>query len=199
MPRSQQIKTHPGSYNPLTSDFEKNRIDVLKKKRMLARSGWAQNISFESTEERFHQHEPGSSAPPPGTYHPKTSLVDHLPKQNPRGGAFGSNLKVEVLPSLYSGGLVSLTDRDSTLPQVQHSHQQSNQKILRMAFRPTLMREMLARSSNLNLSINRLPSQSNPRALLPIMRIALWGRRTSRMLLLLVPMTSLCHGRLLVC
>lgn len=61
---------------------------------MLARSGWAQNVSFESTEERFHQTVPNTAAPPPGTYHPKTSLADQLPKENPRGGPFGSNLKV---------------------------------------------------------------------------------------------------------
>ena len=61
---------------------------------MLARSGWAQNISFESTEGRFHENGPKSIAPPPGTYTPKTALVDHIPKENPRGGAFGSTLKV---------------------------------------------------------------------------------------------------------
>lgn len=68
---------------------------------MLARSGWAQNISFESTEERFHQTVPTSAAPPPGTYHPKTSLADQLPKENPRGGAFGSNLKVDYSTNTF--------------------------------------------------------------------------------------------------
>ena len=64
---------------------------------MLARSGWAQNISFGGTEERFHENGPASSAPPPGTYTPKTALVDHLPKENPRGGAFGSSIKVHLV------------------------------------------------------------------------------------------------------
>lgn len=68
---------------------------------MLARSGWAQNISFECTEERFHENGPKSVAPPPGTYTPKTALIDQIPKENPRGGPFGSNLKVIIFFILY--------------------------------------------------------------------------------------------------
>jgi hypothetical protein len=94
MPRSQRTMTNPGTYNPLTSDFEKNRLHILRKKRMGARSGWAQNVSFQTTEERFFCAVPETAAPPPGTYKPKTTLADTLPKENPRSGPFGSSLKV---------------------------------------------------------------------------------------------------------
>jgi hypothetical protein len=94
VPRSQRIHTHPGTYTIIDSDFEKNRLKILQRKRILARSGWGQNISFQSTEEKFFVPTPASTAPPPGTYSPKTSLEDYIPKENPRAGPFGSNLKV---------------------------------------------------------------------------------------------------------
>lgn len=74
---------------------------------MIARSGWAQNVSFQTTEGRFFSAEQGSAAPPPGTYKPKTALADTIPKQNPRSGPFGSSLKVKPPPlcSLVRDGL----------------------------------------------------------------------------------------------
>lgn len=110
MPRSQRIKTHPGSYNPITSDFERNRLKILRRKRMLGRSGWAQNVSFQSTEERFFTAEPGNVAPPPGTYVPKTAIADHIARQNPRSGAFGSSVKRFYTPKSQTKVLSASSD-----------------------------------------------------------------------------------------
>lgn len=92
VPRSQRIQTSPGTYSPVVSDFEINRIKILKKKRMAARSGWAQHVSFDATEARFMQLDK-KVAPPPGTYDPKTTIADHLKHENPRAGPFGSKSK----------------------------------------------------------------------------------------------------------
>jgi hypothetical protein len=75
------------------SDFELNRIKILKKKRMAARSGWAQHVSFDATEARFMQLDK-KVAPPPGSYDPRTTIADHLKRENPRAGPFGSKSKV---------------------------------------------------------------------------------------------------------
>ena len=67
----------------------------MKQKRASGRSGWAQNISFDATEARFMMLDK-RLAPPPGTYDPRTALGDTVPKENPRGGPFGSKSKVNT-------------------------------------------------------------------------------------------------------
>lgn len=106
--RSQAVQTAPGSYTPLVSDFDVNRLKILKHKRMVSRSGWAQNISFQSTDERFHDFKRGDS-PPPGAYTPKTTLVDTLPKPNKRSGPFGSTVKRFFVPK--SQEMPNITDK----------------------------------------------------------------------------------------
>ena len=92
-PKSQRTKTHPGSYKPMTSDFDKNRVKILRHKRMMARSGWAQNVSFQCTEERFYKPEPETQGPPPGHYSLKDGVGDVKYKDDSRSGPFGSSLK----------------------------------------------------------------------------------------------------------
>lgn len=92
-PKSQRIKTHPGSYTPLTSDFDKNRLKILRRKRMAARSGWAQNVSFQCSEERFFRPEPETLGPPPTAYQPYTGVGEAKIRENHRSGPFGSTLK----------------------------------------------------------------------------------------------------------
>lgn len=92
MPKSQRIKTHPGSYKPLTSDFDKNRLNILRRKRITARSGWAQNISFACTEKRFFAPEPETLGPAPGHYTVNDGIAD-LKQKNMRYKPFGSSLK----------------------------------------------------------------------------------------------------------
>jgi hypothetical protein len=58
----------PGDCNCLNSDFDRNKLKILKKKRVAARSGWSQNVSFDSTEGRFAGERVRSEAPPPGAY-----------------------------------------------------------------------------------------------------------------------------------
>jgi hypothetical protein len=58
----------PGEYNCLNSDFDRNKLNILKKKRIAARSGWSQNVSFDSTENRFAGEHVRGDAPPPGAY-----------------------------------------------------------------------------------------------------------------------------------
>jgi len=89
--KSNRIQTCPGLYNPLTSDFDLERLRILKNKRMASRSGWAQNIAFASTEKRFTEDSRG--IPPPGTYSPKVTIADNIPVPNPRAGPFGSTAK----------------------------------------------------------------------------------------------------------
>ncbi len=83
----------PGKYT-LKSDFEKNKVNILKKKRLKMRSGWAQNVSFESTERRFFQPRGGKEEiPPPGAYVPTNGdLSKGIRKGNPRAPGFGSSL-----------------------------------------------------------------------------------------------------------
>lgn len=95
VPRSQRLQTSPGTYNPITSDFELNRIKIMKQKRSAARSGWAQNVSFDATEARFMELDK-RVAPPPGAYTPKTTLADTMPTQNARSGGFGSKSMVSI-------------------------------------------------------------------------------------------------------
>lgn len=83
VPRSMRLATAPGSYNPLTSDFEMNKLKILKKKKMASRSGWVQNIAFSGTEKRFLDisDELKESGPTPSTYNPKVSLIDEMKAQ----------------------------------------------------------------------------------------------------------------------
>jgi hypothetical protein len=80
VPRSMRLATAPGSYNPLTSSFEMNKLQILKKKKMSSRSGWVQNIAFAGTEKRFMDvaDDLKESGPTPGTYNPKVSLIDEM-------------------------------------------------------------------------------------------------------------------------
>lgn len=87
--RSLRLQTAPGTYQPLTSDFDKLRLKILKQKKMVSRSGWAKNIAFLGTDTRFRSEKEVNGVPPPSTYHPKTSFADNVPKQNVRAGAFG--------------------------------------------------------------------------------------------------------------
>lgn len=89
-PRSMQTKTAPGSYNVISSDFDQQRLRILKQKKMSSRSDWAQNIAFVSTEQRFNCKMLDNDVPPPSTYYPKVGLADTLPRSNVRSGAFGT-------------------------------------------------------------------------------------------------------------
>lgn len=83
VPRSMRLATAPGSYNPLTSDFEMNKLKILKKKKMSSRSGWVQNIAFSGTEKRFMETSADDlkeTGPTPTTYNPKVSLIDEMKK-----------------------------------------------------------------------------------------------------------------------
>lgn len=93
LPKSMRLTVAPGQYNPITSDFEQAKIKILRQKKIASRSGWAQNISFTSTERRFHTLEK-PVGPPPGAYTPKTNLADHIAKQNVRAGPFGTTSNV---------------------------------------------------------------------------------------------------------
>ena len=99
MPRSLRLTTAPGAYSPVTSDFDQLRLRILKQKKMAARSGWAQNIAFTSTEGRFTQTAGAVDGPPANAYYPKMGIADNLPKPNVRGGGFGA--KETVSEALY--------------------------------------------------------------------------------------------------
>lgn len=90
--RSMQVNVAPGDYNVVTSDFDKQRLKIMRQKKMAARSDWAQNIAFVSTEKRFRKAEEQHflETPNPTAYYPKVGLADTLPRANVRGGAFGS-------------------------------------------------------------------------------------------------------------
>eukprot|EP00600_Ochromonadales_sp_CCMP1393_P001586 CAMPEP_0174977182 /NCGR_PEP_ID=MMETSP0004_2-20121128/13462_1 /TAXON_ID=420556 /ORGANISM="Ochromonas sp., Strain CCMP1393" /LENGTH=552 /DNA_ID=CAMNT_0016228327 /DNA_START=66 /DNA_END=1724 /DNA_ORIENTATION=- len=92
MPRSMRLTTAPGAYSPITSDFDQMRLNILKKKKLAIRSGWAQNIAFASTETRFHMSTGATDVdgPPANAYYPKIGMADTVPRPNPRGGAFGA-------------------------------------------------------------------------------------------------------------
>ena len=53
--RSNRLRTAPGDYDPLTSDFELSRLRILKQKRLVARSSWAGDVGFAATEMRFNE------------------------------------------------------------------------------------------------------------------------------------------------
>lgn len=99
MPRSLRLTTAPGAYSPVTSDFDQLRLRILKQKKMAARSGWAQNIAFTSTEGRFTQTAGAVEGPPANAYYPKMGIADNLPKPNARGGGFGARDSVSHVNS----------------------------------------------------------------------------------------------------
>jgi len=94
-PSYKQSITAPGMYT-VPTEFEAARIKILKKKKLVSRSGWAYNVAFEGTDERFResQRRLEEMGPPPGTYVPKNyDLSANIEKENPRAGPFGSSLK----------------------------------------------------------------------------------------------------------
>jgi hypothetical protein len=55
--KSNRINTAPGTYSAIQSDFDVLKSQILKRKKMHSKSGWAQNISFDATESRYdHVH-----------------------------------------------------------------------------------------------------------------------------------------------
>lgn len=94
-----RIYTAPGDYNPLTSDFDKLQLKVMKHKKMASRSLWASQVAFEGTERRFNEVNSGISkdrignrCPAPGAYDPKNVFAEQVSKINPNAvtGPFGS-------------------------------------------------------------------------------------------------------------
>lgn len=91
--RSLRLAVAPGSYDPLTSDFDNLYAKILKQKRMISKSPWASSIAFNGTDSRLKVFEPGSLPEVnDGMYYPKTNIADRLPKENPNG-PFGSGTK----------------------------------------------------------------------------------------------------------
>lgn len=86
--KSMRVNTAPGTYM-IPSEFDTQKVSIMKKKKMHSRSGWAQNISFDATEARFFTPFKNNN-PPPGLYQPKGTLADTLPRTNERSGPFGS-------------------------------------------------------------------------------------------------------------
>lgn len=88
-PSYKQSITAPGMYRVLT-EFESKRLKILKRKKLVARSGWAYNVAFESTEPR-RTEPPMTEGPPPGLYQPKNyDIAGNIAKENVRAGPFGS-------------------------------------------------------------------------------------------------------------
>lgn len=85
-----RLQTAPGGYNVIHSDFDQQRLQIMRRKKILQHSSWAQNVGFASTTGRFTENEMLNDVPPSTAYTPKVSLVDSLPKGNARSGAFGS-------------------------------------------------------------------------------------------------------------
>ena len=92
-PRSLQLSTGPGTYNPLTSDFDKHYARILKNKRLLAKSTWATSVAFSTTDKRtaVFEHE-NLNHVTDAYYYPKTNIADSVPREA-KNGAFGSNTK----------------------------------------------------------------------------------------------------------
>lgn len=85
-----RITVAPGEYNPITSEFDRMRLKILKQKKMASRSDWAQNIAFTTTESRFKEEAFDNDVPPSTAYYPKVGIADQVKPPNPRGGAFNS-------------------------------------------------------------------------------------------------------------
>lgn len=91
-PRSMRLHTAPGSYNVIASDFDQAKLKIMRRKKMVQRSSWAQHVGFASTTNRF-QDKDINEIPPSTLYTPKVSLADTLPRPNVRAGAFGSKAR----------------------------------------------------------------------------------------------------------
>ena len=101
--RANRTDTSPGSYDPLTSDFDQLKLKILKQKRISSRSDWAKKIAFTGTEKRFNEINNGISrdavgdnGPSPGTYDPRTNISDIFQKSMKNSRPFGSNSGVSV-------------------------------------------------------------------------------------------------------
>lgn len=98
IPRSLRLNTAPGSYDPLTSDFDKNYRKTLKQNMLRAKSQWARSIAFNATGKKTAVFEPENIVKTTdATYYPKTTIADHIAKENPNG-PFGSNTKRMTFP-----------------------------------------------------------------------------------------------------
>lgn len=100
VPRSMVLHTAPGAYNPITSDFDNQKLKILRQKKMTNRSRWVKGISFEATEPRFFTLERPITTNT--DYHLNDGIADKAPRPNLRAGPFGSKAtrfkdpKVEV-------------------------------------------------------------------------------------------------------
>jgi hypothetical protein len=83
--RSNQNMVPPGAYTPLTSDFDVNKIKILKSNRMKARSDWGRSVSFTTSGARFRADKEGIG-PSPGDYVPKTAISDDLRRSMKKRG-----------------------------------------------------------------------------------------------------------------
>lgn len=89
--KNQRDTTAPNKV-ALKSEFDTNKLKILRSKKLKSRSGWAQNISFDATEERFFKATRQETVvPPPGAYTPKTEFKQLLKKSNERAPGFGSS------------------------------------------------------------------------------------------------------------
>jgi hypothetical protein len=86
--RSNRVVSAPGSYNAVVSDFDAAKIKILRKKKMLSRSGGSDCVAFDSLGRRFSSSDKGN-VPPPGQYSIR-GMADNIPKRNSRAGAFGT-------------------------------------------------------------------------------------------------------------
>jgi hypothetical protein len=81
----------PGAY-VLPSEFDANRLRIVKAKKLKSRSGWAQNVSFDTTEKKGFAPRPSFEAPPPGHYDPQNHCISSgIEKQSKRTPGFGSH------------------------------------------------------------------------------------------------------------
>ena len=81
----------PGAYDTITSDFELQKLQILRQKRI---SQPSTSVGFSASVKRFSDEKPDLSHDIPLI--PKLGIGDNLPKLNPRGGAFGSKTKVSL-------------------------------------------------------------------------------------------------------
>jgi hypothetical protein len=98
------VSVAPGTYNPITSEFDQMRLKIMKQKKMATRSDWAHNIAFTSTEGRFRDMVIDNEVPPATTYYPKTGISDSIKMPNARSGPFGTTeqrFRVPKPPSAY--------------------------------------------------------------------------------------------------
>lgn len=89
VPRSMRLATAPGSYNVISSDFDQQKLQIMRHKKISQRSDWVQNVGFASTTGRFIEVDK-NEIPPSTAYTPKVSIADHIAKPNLRSGPFGS-------------------------------------------------------------------------------------------------------------